>query len=91
MCLIGVLKDENQVKGSKILGYHRDCSRNASDAGQDREMGDADMLPEVGEVLLAVYKHRRKPVSSVHYRPVTDISLLKHVEGKLEGRIEVTG
>jgi len=53
-------------------------------------MGVPEMLPGVGEALLAVYKHRREPLSSVQYRPVTGISLLKHVEGKVEGRIGVT-
>ena len=48
------------------------------------------MFPVVGEALVAVYKHRRKPLSGVHYRPVTDISLIKHFEGKIEGGIEVT-
>jgi len=54
-------------------------------------MGVPEMFPVVREALLAVYKHRRKPLSSVHYRPVTDISFLKHIEGKIEGRIEMTG
>jgi hypothetical protein len=54
MCLLSVLKGENQVKGAKILGYRTDLCRNASDAGQHREVGVPEMLPVVGEALLAV-------------------------------------
>jgi hypothetical protein len=74
MCLLSVLKDENQVKGAKILGYRTDCSRNASDAGQQSETGVPERLPVVGEALLLVYKHRRVPLSSGQCRPITHVN-----------------
>jgi hypothetical protein len=72
MCLLSIRKSENQVRGAKILGYRTDLCRNASDAREHREMGVPEMLPLVGEALLAVYKHRRESLSSGQYRPVTD-------------------
>jgi len=75
MCLLSVLKSENQVVGAKILGYRTDLCRDASDAGQHSEMGVPEMLQVVGEALFAVYEHRRESLSSGQCRPVTDTSI----------------